>query len=166
MVKIKEPTKNELIVEVAYYSISFWIHSYDMSTLSMKMFFQSSFYEVLNLRWQLRAWSQVRASFWIVTTVDGSEILRSPVEVGNFFPLFARFYTSQVVCRISSINSIFDGWPIATCWHVILPYLGCAYREEQMSRGWPFSPLSDEQMCNKVGVVRTNQIYSFSIFLP
>ena len=39
-------------------------------------------------------------------TVDGSEIQRSPVEVGSFFPLFTRFYTFQVVSRISSINSL------------------------------------------------------------
>ena len=30
-------------------------------------------------------------------TVDGSEIRRSPVEVCRFFPLFQRFYASQVV---------------------------------------------------------------------
>ena len=38
-------------------------------------------------------------------TVDGSEIQRSPVEVGSCFPLFTRFHTSQGVSRISSINS-------------------------------------------------------------
>ena len=31
-----------------------------------------------------------------VDTVDGSVIRRAP-EVGSFFPLFTRFYTSQVV---------------------------------------------------------------------
>jgi len=30
-------------------------------------------------------------------TVDGSEIRRSPVEVGSYIPLFIGFYTSQVV---------------------------------------------------------------------
>ena len=31
-------------------------------------------------------------------------------------------------------------------------WLGCANRDEQMSKGWPFSLLNDEQMSNKVGV--------------
>ena len=38
-------------------------------------------------------------------TVDGSEIRRSPVEVGSFIPLFTMFYTSQLVSRISFSNS-------------------------------------------------------------
>ena len=37
-------------------------------------------------------------------TVDGSEIGRSPVDMVNI-TLFTGFYTSQVVSRISSINS-------------------------------------------------------------
>ena len=36
------------------------------------------------------------------------EIRPSPVELGSFSPLFTRCYTSQVVCQISSINSIID----------------------------------------------------------
>ena len=33
----------------------------------------------------------------LVLLVDGSEIQRSPVEVGSLFPLFTRFYMCQVV---------------------------------------------------------------------
>ena len=34
----------------------------------------------------------------------------------------------------------------------LVDYLGCAYRDEQMRKIWPFSLLNDEQMSNKVGV--------------
>ena len=54
--------------------------------------------------------------------VDGLEIRRSPVDMVNI-PLFTGFYTSQVVSRISSINSISTKagnsyWvPLAERWH-------------------------------------------------
>ena len=37
--------------------------------------------------------------------------------------------------------------------------------DEQMSNGYPFSLLNDEQMSNKVGVVRTNQINTCNLFM-
>ena len=42
-----------------------------------------------------------------VHTVDGSEIRRSPVEVGSFIPVFAGFYIHPrwFSCRMSAINS-------------------------------------------------------------
>ena len=46
-----------------------------------------------------------RGDLFCWRTVDGSEIRRSPVEVVEAVPLFARLYTSQqVVGRISSIS--------------------------------------------------------------
>ena len=47
------------------------------------------------------------------STVDGSEIRRSPVEVGSFLPLITRFYTSQVVQENGGTESyvrLFWGW--------------------------------------------------------
>ena len=42
-----------------------------------------------------------------IHTVDGSEIRRSPVQVGSGSPIiYDWFYKSQVVSRISSANSI------------------------------------------------------------
>ena len=51
----------------------------------------------------------------LLHTVDGSEIRRSPVEVGSLsdIPSFTGFYTSQVVSRISETSTVaFVNFPL------------------------------------------------------
>ena len=45
---------------------------------------------------------------WLEESVsrDGNQISGAPVEVGSFFQIFTRFYTSQVVSRISEPSTV------------------------------------------------------------
>ncbi len=54
--------------------------------------------------------------------------------------------TSKSVNRCQTIQIAMIDWAVLS--------------DEQMSKGWPFSLLNDEQMSNWVGVVRTNQLKS------
>ena len=50
------------------------------------------------------------------------------------------------------------------CWFGSWNLLGCANRDEQMSNGYPFSLLNDEQMSNKVRVEH-QPVYQFCMVL-
>ena len=43
--------------------------------------------------------------------------------------------------------------------HLFLCFLGCAYRDEQMSTGWPFSLLNDKQRVATRWGLSTNQFF-------
>ena len=50
-------------------------------------------------------------------TVDGSEILQSPADVGSLSQIFTRFFTSQVVQDFWIINSIKGLKETKTLWY-------------------------------------------------